>query len=192
MFLCQAKINPPCDRQAVCKKLCDGHYRRRKRGNTDQPLRAPRAGAEVKHGEAGTRLYRIWAGMKQRCTNPKNPAFISYGGRGISVCPEWIGFEGFQSWSHSNGYRDDLCLNRLNNDGNYSLDNCEWTTQKQQTRNTRRSNRITAWGETKTVMEWSEDGRCVVSYYCLRSRLGKHGFSPEEAIALPKGTRKSK
>jgi len=94
----------------------------------------------TKHGGARrstgiTRLYRIWSGMLNRCRNPNNQAFSHYGGRGISVCNVWHSFPAFRDWAEANGYRDDLSIDRINNDGNYEPSNCRWATQKEQGRN---------------------------------------------------------
>lgn len=94
------------------------------------------------HAQADTRLYAIWCGMKQRCNNPNNPAYRYYGGRGIRVCPEWQNdFLIFQHWSVLNGYRNDLEIDRIDNDGNYKAQNCRWTNRTVQMNNTRKTNR---------------------------------------------------
>ena len=79
------------------------------------------------------RLYNIWAGMKQRCINPNNSSYSSYGGKGLKVCDEWFSdFKVFQEWALSNGYIDDLSIDRLNNQKGYEPENCRWATTLQQ------------------------------------------------------------
>lgn len=82
-----------------------------------------------------TRLYQCWADMKQRCDNPKNLFFERYGGRHITYCFEWTHFEPFMEWALSNGYEDNLTLDRIDNNGNYCPDNCKWSTQAEQSAN---------------------------------------------------------
>ena len=86
-----------------------------------------------------SRLYNVWNHMKQRCYNPAVPTFGYYGGRGITVCPEWHRFEPFRDWALANGYAEGLTLDRINNDGNYCPENCRFITQAEQTRNTSRN-----------------------------------------------------
>lgn len=92
----------------------------------------------LKHGDARTRLYRIWKGMKARCLNSKNHAYKYYGGKGVSVCNEWINnYMAFKFWALLSGYADDLTIDKIDNRGNYEPGNCQWITQSE---NSKKSN----------------------------------------------------
>lgn len=96
--------------------------------------------ANTTHGMEDTRLGRIWRAMKQRCYYKKYKLFERYGGRGIKICDEWLDDNcKFFEWALANGYSDDLTIDRIDNDGNYTPDNCRWVTRTQQNRNTSRT-----------------------------------------------------
>lgn len=134
------------------------------------------------HGMYGTRIYKIWEGMKSRCDNPNNSRYKNYGGRGITYCKEWEDFCNFEEWALSNGYEDNLTLDRIDVNGNYEPDNCRWITNKEQQNNKRDNIYIPYKGVTKTLAEWSEiTGK---SYACLTYRY-KAGWSAERIIETP-------
>lgn len=140
-----------------------------------------------RHGMSSTRLHRVWRGMRERCNNPNRKEYPNYGGRGIYVCAEWGSFEKFAAWAEENDYADDLDIDRIDNDGPYSPENCRFVTRSENLRNNRHSRQLTALGETKSLIAWSEDERCRVSYATLSSRVNKGGWDPEDAILTPKG-----
>lgn len=99
------------------------------------------------HRRYGTKEYRAWADMKQRCYNPNNKGYINYGGRGITVCAQWLtSFMAFYEDLGSCGLH--LSLDRINNDGNYEPSNCRWTTRVQQRANQRSPINATSHGKS--------------------------------------------
>ena len=112
---------------------------------------------KIKHNKLGTRIYRIWSGIKTRCLNKNDNSYKYYGERGIKICEEWKNsFEIFYNWAISNGYKEDLTIDRINNNGNYCPENCRWITMKEQNRNKRNNLIIELDGEAKTLAEWGE------------------------------------
>lgn len=134
--------------------------------------------------EARERLYRIWHGMWTRCTNPAAKSYQWYGARGVYVTEEWRDFGTFFAWALRRGYASDLTLDRVDNDGPYAPENCRWVTRRQNLFN-RFEKPLTAFGETKQMIEWVEDPRCVVSMKTLWKRITTHGWDHERAISTP-------
>ena len=105
-----------------------------------------------------TNLYHVWSSMKDRCRNKNNKYYERYGGRGISICEQWKeGFEEFKKWSYENGYTEGLSIDRRDNDGNYTPDNCRWVDQTTQNRNKSNVVWIELEGEVKRLIEWAEE-----------------------------------
>lgn len=140
--------------------------------------------SKATHGEGNSRLYHAWSAMKQRCSNPNNRKYDSYGGRGITVCDEWANsYLAFKKWAIENGYSDCLTIDRIDNEKGYSPDNCRWITNKDQQRNKRNNRLVTINGETKTLAEWSEISG--IGHGVLWQRLFNHGWSYEKALTTP-------
>lgn len=136
-----------------------------------------------KHGLSGSRLYRIYQHMVGRCVNKNEAGYENYGGRGISVCDEWAqSFKSFSDWALSNGYKDDLTLDRIEVDGNYEPTNCRWVTQKIQANNTRTNRILTYSGESHTMSEWADI--TGLSYNLIDSRIFR-GWSVERTFTEP-------
>jgi len=112
----------------------------------------------LKHGAyvRCQRLYSVWTTMIHRCEDAKREKYKDYGGRGIAVCKEWHEPNTFMDWAFSSGYSEGLQLDRINNSGGYSPDNCRWVTPKQNSRNRRNTVFLTVHGDTKSVAEWCE------------------------------------
>ena len=88
------------------------------------------------HGGYGTILHHIWLGIKCRCNNPKHKSYKDYGGRGITICPEWTNdYTKFRDWALSNNYAEGLQINRIENDANYEPNNCNWVTSAENCQN---------------------------------------------------------
>ena len=135
------------------------------------------------HGEAGSRLHKIWANMKNRCSCKSHRAYENYGGRGIEVCEEWQDFREFRDWALSHGYAENLTLDRKDNDGPYAPDNCRWATAKEQGNNRRTNHPLTYNGETKTLSQWAEV--LGMSDSTLYSRVVMRGWSLHDAFTRP-------
>lgn len=134
-----------------------------------------------KHGMTGTRLYRIWGGMKRRCYEIANKDYERYGARGIIICDAWLtDFQFFYEWAMSNGYKDDLSIDRIENDGNYEPSNCKWTTVKIQNNNRRTNHLINFNGKTQNLNQWADE--LGINRVSLRGRISKLGWSIERAL----------
>lgn len=140
----------------------------------------------ARHGDSrasgNKRLHQIWIGMRRRCR--PGSGYARYEGRGITVCDEWQDYETFKAWAMANGYEPGKSIDRKENDGNYEPSNCRWTTPVVQMNNTRWNRWVEAFGERKTVAQWTKDARCQPTYEGLRARLNS-GMSPEEALTRP-------
>lgn len=108
-------------------------------------------------GDCGTRLCTIYRGMLNRCFNSKAAYYQRYGGRGITVCKEWVdSYLAFKEWALSSGYSDNLKIDRIDNDGNYEPNNCRWATDKEQNNNKSDNHYVQYQGKTYTISQLAE------------------------------------
>lgn len=141
--------------------------------------------AATTHGAKHSKLYGVWCAVKARCLNPKNKRFDRYGGRGITICDQWIDdFAAFREWALSNGYREGLTIERMKVNENYEPSNCTWIPNEEQAKNRTSRREVTAFGETKSIQEWVDDPRCVVGRITFHCRL-RSGWCPETALSTP-------
>ena len=138
-----------------------------------------------KHGLRKTRINNIWRGMKQRCYNPKRDNYSKQGGLGITICKEWLNdFEAFYNWSITNGYTDNLTIDRINVNGNYEPSNCRWVDKIKQANN---KNNIPLYeynGLKLSIAEWSKV--LNINSETLRERI-KRGWTIEKTFStIPK------
>ena len=132
------------------------------------------------HKGSGSRLYTIWAGMRERCNNPKSTSYMYYGARGILVCDEWKDFAAFRDWALENGYNDSLTIDRIDNNIGYCPGNCRWATATEQANNTRKTRMLMYDGEVHSVSEWARIRGIKQS--TLSMRINKYGWSVEKSL----------
>lgn len=131
------------------------------------------------HGKSYDRVHKIWDGMLQRCTNPKQKGFHRYGGRGITVCDRWCSFENFLA--DMGEPPQGTSLDRINNDGNYEPSNCRWATAEEQANNRRNNRILTMDGRSLTVSQWSR--LLKIGEGGIRHRL-RSGMSDAQALGM--------
>lgn len=135
----------------------------------------------LKHGMSGTNVYLLWKAMINRCYLKSSQKYHRYGGRGIKVCKRWHDFEMF--YGDMGVKPKNKSLGRIDNDGNYSPENCRWETPKQQARNTSQNRIITFKGQKKCLIEWAEIFGLKPN--TLSARILVHGWSVEKALTTP-------
>lgn len=129
------------------------------------------------------RIYGIWSGIKNRCLNKNNQAYNKYGGRGITICEEWLDFSNFKEWAFNHGYSDNLSIDRIDVNGNYCPENCRWANEVTQANNRRNSVYLTVGNETHTIAEWTKIYNLPKGL--ISSRIHKLGWDVEKAITTP-------
>lgn len=137
----------------------------------------------TKHNSSYTRLYKIYGSIKTRCYRKTAINYYLYGGRGITMCDEWLNdFMTFKRWALENGYNDTLTIDRIDTNKGYCPENCRWATMKEQQNNRRNNNFINFNGERHSMSEW---GRITgIGGYNIYNRL-QDGWSIEDALTKP-------
>lgn len=155
------------------------------------------------HGESKSRLYKVWSSMKARCGNKNDRAYRFYGGKGVSVCSEWLSYENFAQWAKSSGYHVGLCIDRIDSSKNYCPENCRWITQSENSSRTA-TRLLTVNGTTLNYRQWQERigmGKMSVAHWVERhgeeyavkriaAMLNPQDFSEGEIGALGIGKNK--
>jgi len=134
----------------------------------------------TKHGFCGTKIYRIWKNMIQRCINPRVINYKNYGGRGIVVCERWMKFENFLKDMGSLPTSKHQ-IDRINNDLGYYKENCRWSTSKQNNRNRRNNHLLELNDKTECLSEWEEE--TGIKQETIRDRI-KRGWSNKDALTI--------
>jgi hypothetical protein len=137
-------------------------------------------GTKPIHGLSGHKIYKVYYNMRTRCEDPDRKDYKNYGGRGIKVCDRWKDVINFLEDMYPT-YKKGLQLDRIDNDSNYSPENCKWSTKEEQSRNRRSTYWITFRGITKPMIAWAEDmglNRKTVSCRLIR------GWSVERALTI--------
>jgi hypothetical protein len=153
-------------------------------------LQKQRARENVKtHGMSGTRFFKTWLSMIDRCKGLNNKLYINYGGRGITVCERWLKFINFRDDMYES-YKDHVkvfgtrntTIERIDNCGNYEISNCRWASYKEQSRNKRSNVLLEYKNKTQILADWAREVGLTAG--CLRMRL-KQGCTVEQALTLP-------
>lgn len=160
IYLCQCPI---CGERF---EMWSGHYYR-----GDNPCKCNNYASKNK------RLYRIWTNMKTRCYNKNSPGYKNYGGRGITICEDWFDFKQFYKWAMSNGYSDNLSIDRIDNNKGYSPINCRWTDKIVQANNKRNIITICVKGEKMSLKRFCQ--LMGLNYKSEHSYLTRNGYDSE-------------
>lgn len=135
------------------------------------------------HGQSHTVIHRLWCHMRQRCRNPENPSYAHYGGRGIAVCERWDVFENF--YADMGDPPPGMTLDRIDNDGPYSPENCRWADKRTQASNRRFCFRVRYGGEIMTASEFARRVGSKTQTMHMRARkLGRARSEILEAAEL--------
>lgn len=171
-------------------RYCGPNCRKRPGQTKAQKPAAPQLKRTAEQIAEEKRLRSVWGNMIRRCTSETDADWDAYGGRGIRVCREWTeSFEAFRDWAIRSGYHKGLTLDRIDNNGDYTPQNCQWSTMKEQSNNRRTCILVTYGGQRMTLKQAAEASG--LSYSALRYRYHAHGeaglFGPLQHTAARSG-----
>lgn len=126
------------------------------------------------------KLHNSWSAMKNRCLSNKNIHYENYGGRGITICDDWLDWNKFKNWAINNGWKSGLTIDRIDINGNYEPSNCRWVDYGVQANNTRHNKMITYNSKTQSLASWCRE--LNLNYDRTKARLNNCGMTVEEAF----------
>lgn len=169
----------------VCRCECGTEVLRR--GDNLRSSKHPNCGCEAgalvrTHGKKGTKIYRIWRGIKDRCCNERCAQYHRYGGRGIQICETWR--NSFQAFYDDMGDVPESkhSIERIDNDRGYCKSNCRWASMREQSRNKCNTHRLTFKGKTRSLSEWAD--KLKIPDHRIRQRINR-GWSVSRALTVP-------
>lgn len=142
--------------------------------------------ANAIHGRSKEKLFPVWKGILHRCYNEKDDYYSLYGGRGITVCEEWLNdYEAFREWAYSNGYDENApygqcTIDRIDVNRGYGPNNCRWVTAKEQANNRRSNHLVSGFGKTQNIRSWADE--LNIPYDKLYWRLSNRNWSIERVV----------
>lgn len=159
------------------------HYRKRAKSGINTMTCGcynPHYNNFYKNGLSKTRIRFIYNNMKARCYNSNDKGYKNYGGRGIKICDEWLNdFINFYNWAMSNGYKDNLTIDRIDVNGNYEPNNCKWANYEEQMNNRTNTIKLEYKGITKTLTQWAKEYNIPIE--TLRCRINR-GWDIDRAL----------
>lgn len=146
------------DKAVLCECNCENKTRKFINISDLKNGRVKSCGCMLEHHNMSqTKIYQQWSGMRRRCQSETHSSYKNYGARGISVCNEWDeSFESFYNWAIQNGFKDGMTIERIDNDGNYSPENCKLIPKSEQSKNRRNCIFLTYDNKTIGLKEWSK------------------------------------
>lgn len=155
--------------------------------NSGRIARCPKSRMRLNLTEIEKPIYSAWSNIKNRCLNQNSGDYRYYGGRGITICPEWShSFDAFYNWAKENGWEKGLTIDRIDVNGNYCPENCRWVDMKHQCNNRTNNHMIEFNGEIHTLQEWADI--LGISHDVIKMRL-RRGWTIERTLTEKVHTR---